>query len=116
MDYENQEIDLKMIVQAINGLYENQKVINEKLNAILMLHDELNKKIAQAQEIESQLYNLSMNLNKLDFLKNKMSDIEITLQNTSSDHDNISNSITEVMNHIDSLSRSFQQWKFYSEI
>ena len=116
MDYENQEIDLKMIVQAINGLYENQKVINEKLNAILMLHDELNKKIAQAQEIESQLYNLSINLNKLDFLKNKMSDIEITLQNTSSDHDNISNSITEVMNHIDSLSRSFQQWKFYSEI
>lgn len=116
MNYENQEINLKMIIQAINGLYENQKVINEKLNAVLMVQDELNKKITQTQDIESQLYNLSINLNKLDFLKNKMSDIEISLQNTSSDHDNISNSITDVMNHIDSLSRSFQQWKVYSEI
>lgn len=114
MNNKNQEVE--PIIQSIKGLYENQNIINEKLNAILMIQEELDKKMTVIHGIESQLYNLSINLNKIDVLTNKMSDIEILLQNTSSDHDTINSSIADTINHIDSLSRSFQQWKIYSEI
>ena len=107
----------QIIINAIKGLFENQQIINEKVNGVLTVLDSINKNCFETKEFFN---NISLNFTNIDSsirtLLNKSSDVEIQLQNSSEQYDSISNTLSEIINHVDNVNRSFNQFKLYSEI
>lgn len=111
------EKNQKIIIESIKGLYENQQIINEKINGILSILDNVNKNYNESKDLINNVFANYCSLDSsIKSLLNKSADVEIQLQNSNEQYDSLSSSISDVIGHIDNLSRSFNQFKVYSEI
>lgn len=102
---------------GLHGLYTNQHVINQKIDSLLTIcakNTEDIREVKQIVNLQSQQINYS--LTKIEGLINKLSDMEIQMQNSNGDHDEITNSIQDAVLQIDDLKRTLSQWKVYSDI
>lgn len=105
------------INNSLSGLYTNQHIINEKVDSLLTICAKNFEYINEMkQSFNQQIQHINMLTSKVSELLNKLSDMEIQMQNSNGDHDTITNSIQDVVLQIDDLKRTIAQWKIYSDI
>lgn len=110
-------IIIDSINQSISGLYTNQNILNEKIDSLLTIcakNFEFTNEIKQT--FNQQILQFNALVSKVDSLVNKLSDMEIQMQNSNGDHDTITSSIQDVMLQVDDVKHTIAQWKIYSDI
>lgn len=109
-------IDEKLI-EAINGLYKNQEILNAKLDGILTAVELMSKAEAKILETSTNIFQNSIIIREdLKGLKNQSADVQIMIQNSNGDHDSIVEAIRDTSVKIDELKMQFNEWKIYSEL
>ena len=91
-----------------NAIIENQNIINEKIDKIATIV------YSNQMNINNLIY-LNNNLTRsIDFLKSKLADMEIQIQNINNNDD--SQEIQELMAQINEMKEELEQMKFYSNL
>ncbi len=91
-----------------NAIIENQNIINEKIDKIATLVY-LNQK-----NINNLIYSNNDLVRSIEFLKNKLADMEIQIQNINNNED--SQEIQDLMAQINEIKEELEQMKFYSNL
>lgn len=91
-----------------NTIIENQNIINEKIDKIATLVY-LNQK-----NINNLIYSNNDLVRSIEFLKNKLADMEIQIQNINNNED--SQEIQDLMAQINEIKEELEQMKFYSNL
>ena len=91
-----------------NAIIENQNIINEKIDKIATLVY-LNQK-----NINNLIYSNNDLVRLIEFLKNKLADMEIQIQNINNNED--SQEIQDLMAQINEIKEELEQMKFYSNL
>lgn len=91
-----------------NAVIENQNIINEKIDKIATLVY-LNQK-----NINNLIYSNNDLVRSIEFLKNKLADMEIQIQNINNNED--SQEIQDLMAQINEIKEELEQMKFYSNL
>lgn len=91
-----------------NAIIENQNIINEKIDKIATLVY-LNQK-----NINNLIYSNNDLVRSIEFLKNKLADMEIQIQNMNNNED--SQEIQDLMAQINEIKEELEQMKFYSNL
>lgn len=105
------------ILSSIKGLYDNQEVLNEKINSILEFATRQQLQIDTFQQIINQQSMMFNNFNnKILDISNKLSDIQIQFQNNIGDISNVSSDIQAVSNQVENLRQVLEQWKLYATL
>lgn len=111
------ELNMDQIVAGFGVLAENQNRINAKIDSILeFLGGQVTTTNDMQQVINQQSYALNNLSEKINGLTSKMADIQIQLQNSSGDSDNIVSAMNDIVMQIDGVKRMIEQWKVYSEL
>lgn len=103
---------IKNINENIIRLFDNQNILNEKLNTI---SDYMNKQDIYNENTQQQLNNINILLkNNIDQIQNKFADLSIFIQNNMNDISTISSSIQILEYKIEEIKRSIDQQIYYA--
>lgn len=108
------EQEIQNISTNIENIFNNQNIMNEKINGILELIGQQQLQITSLITINNQQNYVLDNLsNKIVELSNKLSDTSIQIFNNSIDVSGIPNDIQQISQQIESLRQTMEKWKFY---
>lgn len=91
-----------------NAIIENQNIINEKIDKIATIV------YSNQMNINNLIYSNNNLTRSIDFLKSKLADMEIQIQNINNNDD--SQEIQELMAQINEMKEELEQMKFYSNL
>ena len=91
-----------------NAIIENQNIINEKIDKIATIV------YSNQMNINNLIYSNNNLTRSIDFLKSKLADMEIQIQNINNNDD--SQEIQELMDQINEMKEELEQMKFYSNL
>ena len=91
-----------------NSIIENQNIINEKIDKIATMV------YSNQMNINNLIYSNNNLTRSIDFLKSKLADMEIQIQNINNNDD--SQEIQELMAQINEMKEELEQMKFYSNL
>lgn len=91
-----------------NAIIENQNIINEKIDKIATMV------YSNQMNINNLIYSNNNLTRSIDFLKSKLADMEIQIQNINNNDD--SQEIQELMAQINEMKEELEQMKFYSNL
>lgn len=91
-----------------NAIIENQNIINEKIDKIATIV------YSNQMNINNLIYSNNNLTKSIDFLKSKLADMEIQIQNINNNDD--SQEIQELMAQINEMKEELEQMKFYSNL
>lgn len=91
-----------------NAIIENQNIINEKIDKIATIV------YSNQMNINNLIYSNNNLTRSIDFLKSKLADMEIQIQNINNNDD--SQEIQELMAQINEMKEELEQMKFYSDL
>ena len=91
-----------------NAIIENQNIINEKIDKIATIV------YSNQMNINNLIYSNNNLTRSIDFLKSKLADMEIQIQNINNNDD--SQEIQEIIAQINEMKEELEQMKFYSNL